>query len=114
MTRASDDDSTKGPKRPPAKTVQGRENELVSLAMDAAEKQIRNGTASSQVITHFLKLGTAREMMERTRLEAQTKLDIARVEQMESNARMEDLYENAIKAMRGYAGQPTPDEDEDD
>jgi hypothetical protein len=93
-----------GSSRPPSKTVEGRENQVVALAYDLAERQIREGTASSQVITHFLKMGTAREQLERERLQRETELMGAKVEALASNARMEDLYADAIKAMRSYAG----------
>lgn len=104
MARPRMDDKKPAPKRPPATTPQARENQLISMSYDAAEKQIRSGNASSQILTHFLKLGTAKEGLERDKLEAENKLLAARVESMASNARVEDLYENAINAMRAYQG----------
>lgn len=100
-----------GPKRPPATTVQGRENQVVALAYDVAENQLRAGTASSQVITHFLKLGTERERLERLKLEQETKLAQAKVEQLASAARIEELYSEAMDAFRGY--QPSSDSEDD-
>lgn len=97
------------PKRRPATTVQGRENQVVSLAFDVAEKQLRAGTASSQVITHFLKLGTERERLERLKLEQETLLAQAKVEQLASMAKMEELYAEAMNAFSGY--QPSKDEE---
>ena len=81
-------------KRPPrrARTTEGRENQLISLAIDVAEKQLREGTASSAVITHYLKLGTAKEKLERAKLEQETELLKARVESLAQTARIEELY----------------------
>ena len=97
--------SGRRPRRPPAKTPASRENQLVSLAMELAEEQIRTGRASAQVITHFLKLGTEREKLERVRLERENKLLDAKVENLESQARSEELYTKAIEAMRSYQGE---------
>ena len=100
------------PKRRPAQTVEGRENQLVSLAMDLAEKQIQDGTASSQVITHFLKAGSTREQLERERLRSENVMLKAKVEAMESAARTEEMYAEALTAMRSY--QPEVDDDRDE
>lgn len=93
-------------KRPPATTPEARENQLIALAYDRAEKQILEGTASSQVITHFLKLGSTKEKIEQTILTEQAKLIKAKTENLQSQARIEELYENAIIAMRKYQGVP--------
>lgn len=92
-------------KRAPAKTIEARENQLISLAMDEAERQILAGTASSQMITHFLKLGTTRERLEKQKLEEENKLLKARTEAIESQKRIEELYTEALNAMRRYGGQ---------
>jgi hypothetical protein len=91
-------------RRPPAPTPEARENQLISAAVDRAEQQIRDGTASAQVITHFLKLGSSRERLEQTRLEHENALLIAKKEQLASAARIEELYKTALDAMRSYAG----------
>ncbi len=90
--------------RKTATTPEGRENQLVSDAHDLAEKQIRNGTASSQVITHFLKLGSTRERLEQQRLEHENELTRVKIEAIESQKRVEELYMEALTAMRSYAG----------
>lgn len=90
--------------RRPATTPEGRENELVSQAVDLAEEQIRKGTASSQVITHFLKLGSTRERLEQERLEHENELTRVKIEALESQKRVEELYMEALTAMRSYAG----------
>jgi hypothetical protein len=90
--------------RKPATTPEGRENEMISAANDLAEEQIRNGTASSQVITHFLKLGSTRERLEQQRLEHENELTRVKIEALESQKRVEELYMEALQAMRSYAG----------
>lgn len=93
----------------PATTPEGRENEVVSQAIDLAEQQIRDGTASSQVITHFLKLGSTREILEQERLRHENELTKVKIEALESQKRVEELYKEALDAMRSYSGE-TPDE----
>lgn len=92
--------------RRPATTDESREGQIVSQALDLAERQIQEGTASSQVITHFLKLGSTREQLEQDRLRRENELLQAKVESMASAKRVEELYAAALDAMRSYAGQP--------
>ncbi len=89
----------------PASSPEARENQLIALAVDLAEKQLIEGTASSQVITHYLKLGTAREKTEREILEKRKELIEAKTENLQSAKRIEELYENAMNAMKDYRGQ---------
>ena len=96
----------------PALTPEGRENQLISLAEDLAEKQLREGTASSQVITHYLKLGTAKERLELEKLKRENLLLEAKTEVMESAKRVEELYTKAIRAFQSYNGQEEEIEDE--
>lgn len=86
-------------------TQEGRENQLISLAYDVAEKQLNDSTASAQVITHFLKLGSSREKLEQARIQQENLLLAARIEAMESAKRVEELYAEALIAMRTYSGQ---------
>lgn len=97
----------------PALTPEARENQLISLAVDLAERQLMEGTASSQVITHYLKLGSTKERIEKEILEKQKELISAKTESLKSSKRIEELYTNAIKAMRSYSGQNDFDGDED-
>ena len=99
------------PKRRPAMTEEGRENQLVSLAIELAEKQLTDGTATAQVITHYLKLGSTRERLEQERLKRENELLDSKVEMMASAKRVEELYAEALNAMRNYAGRV---EEEDD
>lgn len=96
-------------RRQPAVTEEGRENQLVSLAIDLAEKQLSAGTASSQVITHYLKLGSTREKLEQERLHRENQLLDSKVEMMASAKRVEELYAEALNAMRAYAGREIED-----
>lgn len=95
----------------PALTPEARENQMISLAVDLAEKQLQEGTASSQVITHYLKLGSMRERLEREKLAEENKLLRARTKAIEEGADMKELYENAIKAMQRYSGHGDDDEE---
>lgn len=88
----------------PALTPEAEEMQMVALAMDCARQQMLDGTASSQVITHFLKLGSERERLEKERLQEENKLLRAKTEALESTKEMKVLYEDAIKAMKRYSG----------
>lgn len=105
---AGSSDSKK--KMRPALSPEARENQLISLAVDLAEQQLRDGTASSQVITHYLKRGSMKEKLEQEILREQKKLIAAKTENLQSSKRIEELYENAMKAMRQYGGEGDTDE----
>lgn len=96
----------------PAKTAQDRENQVIALAYDLAERQIREGTASSQIIHHFLRLGTEKERLEREILQEQKKLISAKTGSIESQQNMDKMYKDAIEAMKRYSGNGRS-EDED-
>lgn len=97
----------------PAMSEEGRENQLIAMATNLAEKQLREGTASSQVITHFLKLGTQQAKLEKEKLRHETELLAAKKQAIESSERIEKLYADAITAMRSYAG-GSPEREEND
>ena len=92
----------------PALTPEARENQLISLAVDLAEKQLREGTASSQVITHYLKMGSPSEQLKREQIE-ENELLKAKTKAIRESGDMSVMYEKAIKAMQSYSGK---DEDE--
>ena len=94
----------------PAFTPDSREQQLISLAVDCAEQQLIDGTASSQVIVHYLKMGSSKERLEKEKLEEENKLLKAKTEALQSAKNVEELYANAINAMRNYSGQGSPDE----
>ncbi len=95
----------------PALTPEARENQLIYLATDLAEKQLREGTASSQVITHYLKLGSTKEKIEKEILEKQKELISAKTEAIKSAKKIEELYTNAISAMKQYSGNSVQEDD---
>lgn len=95
-------------RRRPATTPDAREAEMISLADQLAEKQLREGTASAQVITHFLKLGSSRERLEQEKLALETKLVQAKTEAIANQQRQDELYAEALRAMRAYSGQAPP------
>ena len=97
----------------PAISPEVRESQMISLAIDLAEQQLRDGTASSQVITHYLKLGSTKERIEKEILEKQKDLIAAKTDAMKSAKRVEELYAQALNAMRRYSGQDTEEESND-
>ena len=98
-------------RRPPGTTPEAREIQLISLTVDLAESQIRNGTASAQVITHYLKLASSRERLEQERLKAENELLKARVNSLAASERIEELYKEAIKAFSSYQGRDVVDDE---
>lgn len=101
-----------GRRRKPATTPEAREQELASQAYDLAEEQIQGGTASSQVITHFLKMGSTREQLEQQRIAHEVELMEVKREQIASQARVEEMYKDALDAMKSYSGTEQPADDE--
>lgn len=98
------DESDEELRSKPALSPEARENQLIAYATNLAEKQLREGTASSQVIVHYLKLGSSKEKLEKKLLAEQVKLAEAKTEAIQSAQRVEELYANAIKAMNVYSG----------
>lgn len=94
----------------PALTPEARENQLISLAVDLAERQLMDGTASSQVITHYLKLGSTKERIEKEILEKQKDLITAKTEAIQSQKQNGELYSEALEAFKRYSGNGDSDE----
>lgn len=92
-------------KQAPATTPEARERQLIALAVDRAEQQLLDGTASSQVITHFLKLATEKEHLEREKLERENELLRAKTEALQAEKTKEELYRNVLTALKKYSGQ---------
>lgn len=101
LTTSSEDK----PSLRPALTPEGRENQLVSLAYDLAEQRLRDGTATSQEVTHFLKLGSPRNRLEEEKLKKEIELLEAKKADLQSRERIEELYSDAMKAFGIYSGQ---------
>ena len=97
----------------PALSPEARDNQLVAIAVDLAEQQLRDGTATPTVINHYLKLGSSKERLEIERLKCENELLRTKVETMKSAKRSEEVYEQALRAMRSYSG-ITDDKDERD
>lgn len=91
-------------RRAPALTPEARENQLIAEAIDLAERQMLEGTASSAVICHYLKLGSTKAKLENEKLQEENKLLRAKTEALESQKNVEKLYKDAIEAMTEYRG----------
>lgn len=98
----------------PALTSEARENQMINLAIELAEKQLMEGTASSQVITHYLKLGTTKEKIEKEILERQKELITAKTEALRDAKKTEEMYQQAIAAMQRYSGNGGDEEDDEE
>lgn len=98
-----------GPKRSrnyrPATTIEGREQILIGLAYDLVEERLLNGTATSQETTHFLRLGSTKEMLERELMEKQNELLAAKADALKAQKRTEELFMEAITAFKDYRGE---------
>ena len=110
--KTSDTNSCSTKKRRPALSPEARENQLIALAVDLVEKRLIEGTASSQETTHFLKLASSKARIEKEILEKQKDLITAKTEVLQSQKRVEELYSEAIRAMRKYSGQNEDNDDE--
>lgn len=98
------------PQQTPASTIEGRENQLISLAIDEAERLMREQKASSQIITHFLNLATVKAQKELELLELQKELVKAKTDNIKADRERGELYSLAINAMRKYSGMDDDDE----
>ena len=98
----------------PALTPEARENQLIALAVDLVQQRLLDGSASSQETTHFLKLGSMKNQLEMEKLREENKLLKAKTESIQSAKRVEELYAEAINAMRRYSGNRSSSDEEDD
>lgn len=98
-------------RRRPALSTEAREQQMIALAVDLAERQLSEGTASSQVITHFLKQATAKAELEKEKLRQENELLKAKTESLQSEKRREELFEKAINAMKRYSGHGDEDDE---
>lgn len=112
MGRKTEKSSESLPKTRRASSIEAREEQLIALAVDRAEEQLRNGTASSQLITHFLRLGSTKEKTEQLKLQKEIALLDAKAESYKSQKRVEELYSKALEAMRKYSGNGDVDIDD--
>lgn len=112
MPRTSDAGKVRPRRRAPALTPEDREDQLISIATDLAEKKLIDGTASNSIINYFLKMGSTRERLEKEKLRKENELLRAKTESLQSMKNIEELYKNALEAMRIYKGE-TDDECDD-
>ena len=99
-------------RRRPAATPELREQEMIALAFDLVEKKMRDGSATAAETVHFLKLGSENAKLEREKLRLESQEKMARIEQMNRNDRVEELFENAIRAFKGYSGEEIPPDEQ--
>jgi len=112
-TKRQEDERPKR-RQAPGRTIEARENQIIRLAYDLVEKRIKAGTATSQEVTQFVKMGSSLAQLEKVKLENENKLLLAKTESLESQKRVEELYSKAMKAFGIYSGQEESDNDEDD
>ena len=113
-TRRVNDPNARTSRRPPARTPEERENQLIAKAIDLAEKQIDEGTVSAQVLAHYVKMGSMREHLDRQYQQEQIEVMKMKREAMASQQRVEELYTEAMNAFRAYSGQPAVQSGDDD
>jgi hypothetical protein len=101
-------------KSTPARTPEARENQLINLAMNLAEKKLRDGTASSQIITTLLNLGTAKAQLEKAKVESDLRVAEAKIEAMKSSEDVKELMSAALMAMKSYQGLSMEEEIDDE
>lgn len=101
-------------KQMPARTLEGRENQLINLAVGEAERRLKNGTASSQIITTLLKLATTKAQLELEKLRSDIALQRAKEQEIEDKASNSDLYAQALAAFKSYKGDSSNEEDYDE
>ncbi len=109
MARRKSDFSNE-PLLPPATTLEGREDQLISAAMNLVERRINEGTASAAETVHFLRLGSVRNQLEQDKLRQEREVLRARVAELESRKSTEELYARALEAIRGYRGEDVVDD----
>lgn len=94
----------------PATTIEGRENQMIALAIDQAEKDLREGKASPSVVIHFLKLATTKEQLEKEKLIEENRLLKAKTEALTSAEESKEMYLKAINAFKRYSGNGVDDD----
>lgn len=97
----------------PARTPEARENQLIGLAMELVEQQLRDGSVTSQVLTHFLRLATVKEKLQNEKLRSDLKVAEAKIKQIESQEDIKEMYSQALAAMKSYSGAAFEEEIDD-
>lgn len=109
--RQEEQHNKKKGRQAPGKTIESRENQIIRLAYDLVEERIRKGTATSQEVTQFIRMGSSIAQLEKIKIENENKLLLAKTEALASQKKMEVLYEKAIKSMALYQGRSDTEED---
>lgn len=91
----------------------GMENKLISLALQQAEDQLKAGTASSQIITHFLRLGSQRALVEQAKIELETELLKEKIRSEQTGQQMSEMVAEVLTALRSYSYVPPGEKDVD-
>ena len=110
MPRAAD--TKKKDQLRPAMSAEAVENRLINKAYKAVERRIEDGTATAAELTHFLRLGSAKEQLELEKLKKENELLKAKTESLRSQEEVKEMYANAIKAFGKYSGHPDIGEDD--
>ena len=95
-------------------SVEAHQNQMISLANKCAEEQLRKGTASSQIICHYLKMGSERERLAVEQAKADLELTKAKTKAIESSERMDEMFTKALKVFSSYRGETDGEEDDED
>ena len=116
MARVKSPKSSNPNTRPmrPALDPDNREQQLISLAVDLVEQRLRDGTASAQETTHFLKLASRKSALEAEKAAAELELMKAKTKSINDQADLKVLYKDAIEAMKRYSGNGGTQNEEDD
>ena len=104
MGRRKKLDGSSSPQFSPASNPEERENQMISLAVNLAEQQLREGTASSQVLVHYLKLASTRNRLEEEKIRYETAMLQAKKDALNKSGQLQDLMANALEAFRSYSG----------
>ena len=104
MGRRKKLDESSSPQFSPASNPEERENQMISLAVNLAEQQLREGTASSQVIVHYLKLASTRNKLEEEKIKYETAMLQAKKDALNKSGQLQELMANALEAFRSYSG----------
>jgi len=113
-TKKQDEEKEEEPRKrgqAPGRTVEARENKIISLAYDLVEERIKKKTATSQEVTAFIKAGSVQAYLEREKLRKENELLQAKTDALKSQKAVEELYAKAMAAFRTYSGQEEPEDD---
>lgn len=81
-----------------------RERENMFLATELAAKQLRDGTAKAQVVTHYLRMSSPREDIERRMMEAKIALLEGQLAACQNDMATQALIIEALESLREYRG----------